>query len=212
MSCSTTANRAKRAAKQAGIPETTGASLAERSRQVDFFALASPQVSFFEPLPRDTAVRVDPAFSPAELQQVSIQLLLGEAAVKRHLRQRDSATLSLDQRDPRPLDWAQSDQRCYDFLIGALRQARNGSGLIDLSGLDGEQRLELWEFSSHEAERLLRNLEHLQSGGSGVGGATSEYLTKNHQLLSRFYNHLAGQIEPLLPRDEMESIQAWRAL
>lgn len=210
MSCQVNAGKmAAQAARRQGV--TMVSSKSATTTQVSFFETSQSQVSFFETLPKSTTIPLSRVFTPAELQQVRIQLRLGEASTRRHLQNLRTLLPDLEQRDPRPLDWTQSDQKCYAYLIEGLSQARQGAGELDLSALSTADRLELWEFAGHEADRLLRQVEQLQGPG-GPQGETKEYLTGNYRLLARFYHHLADQLEPLLPADEVEAIQAWRSL
>ena len=64
--------------------------------------------------------------------------------------------------------------------------------------------MDLWEFSRFEADRALRNIDHLQSGLSHLKGPTADYLAERHRLEARFYTFLAGQLEPLVTPEMQE--------
>jgi hypothetical protein len=105
--------------------------------------------------------------------------------------------------DPRPMDWAQSDQRQYQFLVEQLRRARRGNGYIDTSSLKKNDLVELWEFARFEADRAYRNIDHLTSGLSHLKGPTADYLAGGHKLEARFYSFLADQLEHIIPEEAL---------
>ena len=176
---------------------------------------AEPQARFFEQTgpagkkekpPARNRINLANVFSADELQQLSTQLLLGSAAARRQLKLLGSgASRGLGHSDPRVRDWVEQDRHNFRFLSEQVSQARRGQSEIDLSSLKNGERVDLWEFSKFEADRALRNIDHLQSGWSHLKGPTAAYLTGNHQLEARFFTHLAAQLEPTITttmRDE----------
>jgi hypothetical protein len=169
---------------------------------------AQPQARFFQQnsaagkptnLPARHRIDLADAFSDDELQQLSTQLLLGSAATKRQLKLLSSgASRGIGHSDPRVRDWAEQDRHNFRFLSEQVSQARRGQNGIDLSALQDNEQVDLWEFSKFEADRALRNIDHLQSGWSHLKGPTAAYLTGKHQLEARFFTHLAAQLEPTL--------------
>ena len=207
MSCRKNAGRVASVAGVSGITPTSSQSgFAGQTPQLNFFELAQsePSAKRFMPEP---AINLGDTFNEAELTQISIQLRLGAAAVERHLRQRrEGLPHSADQRDPRPLDWARLDRQQYRFLGAQLRQGR---GLIETAALKPKQVVELWAFARYEGERALRNLDRFSTPGDVISGPTADYLADTQRLLARFYGHLAGQLEPLIPPDAKEAALAW---
>jgi len=131
-----------------------------------------------------------------------VKLHLGAAATGRHVSELNSGrTRGIGHSDPRPLDWARSDQQQYEFLIDQLRRARRGRGYIDLKSLKKEDLVEMWEFARFEADRAHRNIDHLTSGLSHLKGPTAGYLAAGHRLEARFYSFLAGRLETILPAE-----------
>lgn len=200
MSCRKNAERASRAAGAGGI--------ARRSSQSGFGG-ATPQLNFFElgqnePSPKrfapGPAITLADEFSQTELGQIRVELRLGAAAVERHLRERRAGLPhSVDQRDPRPPDWARLDRRHYRWLAEQVRQ-----GVVEAGSLKPKQLTELWAFCRFEGERALRNLDRFTTPGDSISGPTAAYLADNQRLLARFYQHLAGQIEPFIPPETAE--------
>jgi hypothetical protein len=229
LSCEQSATRTVRtAARQSGIGQTGGKSgyVAGRTPQVSFFAPAGSgrsdagkqgaakinggpaQRSVFKEapaqLPTQRQIKISGDFSPRQLQRLSVQLKLGTAATARHIRLLNrEMTRGIGYTDPRPLDWAQSDRRQYEFLIGQLDRVKGGKGYIDTSALKRDQVAELWEFARFEADRAHRNIDHLRSGSSHLKGPTAGHLTKRYKLEARFYEFLAGQLETLIPPEEL---------
>lgn len=163
-------------------------------------------------LPGQGQINVTGQFSGEELQRLSLHLRLGAAALARHIRELNSrAPRGLGQRDPRPLDWAQLDQEQYRFLIDQMAEARRGRGYLDTGGLNTDQRVELWRFARFEADRALRNIDHLATpgnsvrpiGGSATGSPTADYLSAGHKLDARFYTYLANQLETSVPANRL---------
>jgi len=111
--------------------------------------------------------------------------------------------------DPRPPDWAKLDRQCYSFLVRQMSQARQGRGHLDVAGLSRQEQLDLWEFARHEADRQGRQIDYFSGPESGIRGETADYLVGNHKLLGRFYTHLAGQLEAILPVEDVEAAKAW---
>jgi hypothetical protein len=145
-------------------------------------------------------------FNPEALSKLSVQLRLGLAAATRHVRALDrGVSRDIGYGDPRPSDWARLDVRQFEFLTNQLTKARRGDGVIDLSSLKREELVELWEFLRFEADRALRNIDHLQTPGGPIQGATADYLAQNHKLEARFYTHLAKQIEAIFPAENIQA-------
>lgn len=244
MSCQIKAEKIKGAARKSGVSAGAGqgAFAAGSSNQVGFFALqqkistkaaakkkeparkkrlagatVKKQKTAREnsgPLPNQGQIKVTGHFSQEELQQLSIHLQLGAAALARHLRELNSATpRGLGHRDPRPLDWAHLDQQQYRFLLEQVRGAWRGRGYLDISGLKSRQVVELWRFARFEADRAQRNIDHLAIPGHSVrpaGGPAGEnptagYLSAGHKLEARFYTFLADQIEPMIPASRLQA-------
>jgi len=156
--------------------------------------------------PTQRQVRLGQQFKPEQLSKLSVQLRLGLAAATRHVRILDSgAARDIGHGDPRPSDWARLDVRQFEILTRQLSKARREDGVMDLSSLKGGELVELWEFSRFEADRALRNIDHLQTPGTGIGGASAQYLVKNHKLEARFYTHLANQIESIFPAENIQA-------
>ena len=59
----------------------------------------------------------------------------------------------------------------------------------------------------------MRNIDHLKVPGGPIGGATADYLTGNYSLMTRFYDHLAGRLEPeaLIRKAGAPGFMAWVA-
>lgn len=162
------------------------------------------------PLPTRRQIKLTQDFSGEELQTMSIQLRFGAAAVSRYIRELNSgATRGIGHSDPRPLDWARSDRKNYEFLVNQLNEARRGRGYLDTTALSKAELVDLWEFARFEADRAMRNIDHLQFGLSHLKGPTAEYLTERHRLEARFYSYMAGQVEMMIPRDKIEAAKAW---
>lgn len=182
-----------------------------RPGQASFFAVVQPAVKESKQankpkaarraksLPTQRQIKMTNEFSAQELQTLAVQLRLGEAAAARQIQTLNSkSSRGVGHSDPRPLDWARSDQQHFHFLGQQVRRARRGDGYLDTSGLKDEALVDLWEFASFEADRALRNIDHLQAGLSHLKGQTADYLTGRHRLAARFYTFLAGQLEPLI--------------
>ena len=179
-----------------------------RTAQVSFFernqAAGEPKRGRPESLPTQRQIYLSRDFTPEELDRLAVQLHLGAAATARHLRELNSGpSRGIGHSDPRPLDWAQSDQRQYRFLTEQLRRARRGNGYIDTSSLKKNDLVGLWEFARFEADRAHRNIDHLTAGLSHLKGPTAVYLAGGHKLEARFYSFLAGQLEHIIPEEAL---------
>lgn len=151
-------------------------------------------------LPTSRQIKLMGTFTPAELDKLAVQLRLGAAATNRQVRLlKSNGSRDIGYSDPRPLDWARSDQKQYRFLTDQLGQARQGRGVINTAGLKKKERAALWQFAQFEADRAHRNIDHLTSGLSHLKGPTATYLTAGHKLEARFYTFLADQLESLAP-------------
>jgi hypothetical protein len=186
-----------------------------RSKQLSFFeqnrAGGAPKRSPIpaKSVPSQRQIFITRAFTPEELDKMVVKLHLGAAATKRHVSELNSGrSRDIGHSDPRPLDWARSDQQQYDFLIDQLRRARRGHGYIDTRSLKKIELAELWEFARFEADRAHRNIDHLTSGLSHLKGPTADYLTQGHRLEARFYSFLAEQLETILPQEALAR-QTW---
>lgn len=163
------------------------------------------------PLPTQRQIKITNDFSPEELQTMSVQLRLGAAAVSRQIRElNDGVSRGIGHSDPRPLDWARSDRKNYEFLVSQLDEARRGRGYLDTAALNKAELVDLWDFARFEVDRAMRNIDHLQSGLSHLKGPTAAYLTERHRLEARFYSFVAGQVEPMIPPEKIEVANAWR--
>lgn len=141
---------------------------------------------------------------------MSVQLRLGTAAVSRQIRELNGGTSrGIGHSDPRPLDWARSDRKNFEFLVNQLDEVRRGRGYLDTKALNKAELVDLWDFARFEADRAMRNIDHLQSGLSHLKGPTAEYLTERHRLEARFYSFVAGQVEPMIPPEKIEAAKAW---
>ena len=208
--------RSKRSGKRTKKPSSkqiagsTGSG--QRSNeQTSFFDVSQKEpASAPASLPTQRQVKLPPAFSDEELQSLSVQLRLGEAAAARRLRELNSGVeRGIGWSDPRPDDWARADQKNYHFLVSALDGARRGEGYLDTTGLKSDEMADLWEFARFEADRALRNIDHLNAGLSHLKGPTADYLVSRHKLEARFFTCLAAQLETVIPRQEIEAIKAW---
>lgn len=212
--------RDRRRLKNEPVGKKSGRRLRPRSKveirrrkgiQPSFFDLAGPATagdpvdrSEKEKLPTQRDIQLGPAFSPDELQTISLQLRFGAAAASRQLRELGSGrTRGVGHGDPRPLDWTELDRKQFQFLVDKLAEARRGSGCLDTSSLSKPELIELWEFCRFEADRASRNIDHLGVPGGPIGGPAAEYLIGNHKLEARFFNHVAGQIEAMAPVQEL---------
>lgn len=138
------------------------------------------------------SVKMTTAFSREELARMGTLTLLGSAAVGRQLQLlKAGASRGIGHSDPRPQDWLTQDRQNFRFLSRQL----SGGGL-DASELNEAELVDLWEFARFEADRALRNIDHLQSGWSHLKGETADYMTRDHRLEARFYTWLAQQLEP----------------
>lgn len=206
MSCRRNAERAaQQIGPKTGISRTTGRSA--DAAQASFFALAGQgneqAGQTANEMPKAGHILLSDRFSPDELDQMSIQFRLGAAAARRQIAELgDKATGRTASRDPRPLDWARLDRRQYEFLAAGLKAGRK-EGRLDISSLKEADRLELWAFARFEADRAHRNIDHLTAGLSHLRGETAVYLVDRHRLAARFYSHLAGQLEAMLPPETL---------
>lgn len=180
-----------------------------KNAQSSFFAKKSAAAaadSDSKPLPTQWQVNVLGAFTPDELQAISIQFRFGAAAATRHVQMLGTGTSrGITHSDPRPLDWTRSDLEQYQFLINQLTGARRGRGYLDLSSLSKRQLVELWEFARFEQERANRNIDHLSTPLGPIQGPSAEYLIGKHKLEARFFNHLAAHLETLVPAEELDT-------
>ena len=175
-----------------------------RRVQVSFFerdqAAGESKKATAETLPTQRQIYISRDFTPEELDKLAVQLHLGAAATARHVRELNSGqSRGIGHSDPRPMDWARSDQRHYRFLTEQLRQVRRGKGYIDTSSLKKNELVGLWEFTRFEADRAHRNIDHLVSGLSHLKGPTADYLAAGHKLEARFYSFMADQLETIIP-------------
>ena len=161
-------------------------------------------------LPTQRQVKLTQDFSSEELQTLSVQLRLGAAAASRQIRELNGGvSRGIGHSDPRPLDWARSDRKNYEFLVNQVAEARRGRGYLDTKVLNKAELVDLWDFARFEADRAMRNIDHLQSGLSHLKGPTAEYLTQRHRLEARFYSFVAGQVETMIPSEKIEAAKAW---
>lgn len=176
----------------------------KKTKQRSFFATADKVKSG----PRRIAT--SDKFTPDELQALSVQLSYGGAAVSRALREtRDGVDLGVSHSDPRPMDWASQDQKHFQFILGQLARVRyRGQKHIDLSALNDDELVDLYEFSQFEAERHHRNIDHLTAKLSHLKGATAEYMVSRHTLQARFHSFMADQIEPFMTIDMLDDAKA----
>jgi hypothetical protein len=162
-------------------------------------------------------VNLSGLFTEKELDVLSGELRLDQAATLRHVRALASeSSRGVNYDDPRVLEHARSDSKNYQFLIKALRDARygrdldrGGVGLIDTSSLSDDELVDLYEFSRFEADRVERNIDHLNQGLSHLKGPTAGYLTSKHRIKQRFYNHLAGSLEPMITAEMQDEYMQW---
>jgi hypothetical protein len=184
---------------QGASVETPGAKQATKPRDI----VASPATGT---APSQRRAILGQAFSPDELRKLSVQLRFGLAAATRHVRALSSGTArDIGHGDPRPADWARLDVKQFEFLTNQLAKARRGEGVLDLSSLKRGELVDLWEFLRFEADRALRNIDHLQTPGGPIRGASADYLSQNHKLEARFYTHLANQIEAIFPAENIQA-------
>lgn len=176
----------------------------KKTKQRPFFATVDKVKSG----PRRIAVK--DKFTPDELQALSVQLSYGGAAVSRALKEtQDGVDLGVGHSDPRPMDWARQDQKHFQFILGQLARVRyRGQKHIDLSALNDDELVDLYEFSQFEAERHHRNIDHLTAGLSHLKGATTEYMVSRHTLQARFHSFMADQIEPFITLDMLDDTKA----
>ncbi|MFN8459283.1 MAG: hypothetical protein U0401_32300 [Anaerolineae bacterium] len=156
-------------------------------------------------------------FTNEELNTLTVELLFNQAATARQLRELASGTSrSPDFKDPRAADHLRSDKKNYDFLIGALREAKYGRGLdrygvgyIDTSSLSDEELVDLHEFARFEVDRLSRHIDQLAQNLSHIKGPTADYIIGKHQVEARFYHCLASQLEPLITPEMQDDYWGW---
>jgi hypothetical protein len=213
MSCENNPNRVARAAKANGIARTGSKSAflagGDAGAQVPFWG--SSPLSPLPPgkLPEQRKINLSPAFSPEELQAVSTQLRLANAAVARRIGDLLSGVKpAVGRSDPRPLDWARLDRKQYRFILKELTEARyrRKDGLLDTGSLKKQDLVELQKFCEYESDRARRNIDGLRMPLGGIGGPTAGYLTRNHKLIARFFNYLANQIEPMVGEESQEEL------
>jgi hypothetical protein len=176
----------------------------KKTKQRPFFATVDKVKSG----PRRIAMK--DKFTPDELQALSVQLSYGGAAVSRALKEtQNGVDLGVGHSDPRPMDWARQDQKHFQFILGQLARVRyRGQKHIDLSALNDDELVDLYEFSQFEAERHHRNIDHLTAGLSHLKGATAEYMVSRHTLQVRFHSFMADQIEPFITLDMLDDTKA----
>lgn len=181
---------------------------ARRKRKAGTKPVSKRRVKAEETLPTQRQIRISGDFKPNQLQALSVQLALGQAATRRHIQELGGGVVrAISFGDPRPLDWAQRDLAQYEFLTTQLRSARRDEGVIETGGLSKQALSELWAFAKFEAERAQRNIDHLQVPGGPIGPPASQYLAGKHVLEARFYTFLAEQIETMLPLSELHAKQ-----
>jgi hypothetical protein len=202
VSCQQAASRvALHAAPRTGISPTDSQTgfVTGHTPQRSFFALTGDREPVQRRLPSQRQIQLARDFSPEELQQLSVRLKLGGAATRRQVGWlKAGADRGIGHSDPRPLDWARLDLQQYEFLTDQVDRARRGKGYLDTSSLKGKRLRELGEFARFEADRALRNIDHLQAGLSHLRGATADYMTDKHRLEARFYTFLAEQVEAVI--------------
>ncbi len=115
--------------------------------------------------------------------------------------------MSLDNRDPRPPDWAHLDMKQYDFLGRGLKLARQGKRQIDITDLSKQELSDLWAFAHYEAERAQRRIDNLNTPGGPIGPPTRAYLIKKHKLEAQFHSALAAGIEQMVPLNDLHEGQ-----
>ncbi|MFC1975326.1 hypothetical protein ACFLXQ_02885 [Chloroflexota bacterium] len=189
----TVRRRGRRKATKSDRPGTNGKSSALEAKVT-------------EAVPTQRRASLGQAFSPDELSKLSVQLRFGLAAANRHVRTLGrGGSRDIGHGDPRPSDWARLDVKQFEFLTNQLAIARRGDGVIDLASLKRGELVDLWEFLRFEADRALRNIDHLQTPGGPIRGETADYLAQNHKLEARFFTHLANQIETLFPAENIQA-------
>lgn len=162
-------------------------------------------------------ISISGLFTEEELDTLTVELIFNQAATARQLREIASGTSrGVDFKDPRAVEHIRSDKKNYDFLIGAVRDAKYGRGLdrrgvgyIDTSSLADEALVDLHEFSRFETDRLARQIDHLAQSLSHIKGPTADYIIGKHRVEARFYNHLASQLEPLITTEMQDDYWGW---
>jgi hypothetical protein len=163
-----------------------------------------------EKLPTQHQIVVGRAFSPEELGQLQTTALLSSVATQRQLEARRlNAARGHLHSDPRAQDWMTQDLNNFRFVSRQLGQARRNGGKLDTAALDEAELLDLWEFSRFEADRALRNVDHLLSGWSHLKGETADYLGGQLRLEARFYSYLAQQLEPRITPELRDKYESW---
>ncbi|GAB4437477.1 MAG: hypothetical protein Kow0031_19280 [Anaerolineae bacterium] len=163
-----------------------------------------------EKLPTQYHINIGSAFSPEEIDRLQTTALLSSVAAKRQLEARRlNAERGHGHSDPRAQDWMTQDLNNFRFVSRQLGQARRNGGKLDTSALDEAELLDLWEFSRFEADRALRNVDHLLSGWSHLKGETADYLGGQLRQEARFYSFLAQQLEPRITPELRDKYQSW---
>ncbi len=163
-----------------------------------------------EKLPTQYQIALGNAFSPEEIDRLQTTALLSSVAAKRQLEARRlNAERGHGHSDPRAQDWMTQDLNNFRFVSRQLGQARRNGGKLDASALDEAELLDLWEFSRFEADRALRNVDHLLSGWSHLKGETADYLGGQLRQEARFYSFLAQQLEPRITPELRDKYQSW---
>jgi len=147
------------------------------------------------------ALNLAAMFNRKELERLGVATLLGSVSAGRALKMLRSGgaeARGIGHSDPRPEDWLLSDRENFRFLSRALAAGslKESKGRLDFGGLGEAERVDLWSFSRFEADRALRNIDHIQSGWSSLKGKSAEYLVGNHKLEARFYTAVAAALEP----------------
>jgi hypothetical protein len=167
-----------------------------------------PQRGGKKALPTQRRIKLAGVFPDKELQSLSVQFRFDAAAARRHMRELGSGTSrGIGHSDPRPADWAKSDLKNYDFLVGQIGEVRRGQDYIDVSSLSRHDLVDLWDFSRHEADQALRFIDHLQVGGSHLKGETATYLTDKYRLKGRFCGYLSQQLEPMITTEMIDDYE-----
>jgi len=142
-------------------------------------------------------LKVSDAFGEQEIKRLGTITLLGSAATGRQLQAlKLGASRGIGHSDPRAKDWMEQDRQNFRFLSRQLSVNKEGQGQLDTTALSEAELVDLWEFSRFEADRALRNIDHIQSGWSHLKGETADYMTRDHRLEGRFYTWLANNLEP----------------
>ncbi|MEM7344007.1 MAG: hypothetical protein AAF485_07175 [Chloroflexota bacterium] len=178
----------------------------KRTKQTPFFATAESKSA----VTAQRRIAITDKFTQDELQALSVQLSYGAASVSRAIKEaKNRVDRGVGHSDPRPMDWAKQDQKAFRFLLNQLAQVRfRGKGYMDLSSLNNDEVVDLYEFAQFEAERHHRNIDHLTRGLSHLKEETADYMTRRHQLQAQFYTYLTDQMEPFITIDMLDDAQS----